>query len=268
MEVAHHYEQVGGRSPLNELTYKQADKLKRFLDQKGYDMPVLVGMRHWHPFIKESVDTISKLEGSKAVGVIMALHQSDTSWEKYMRDVEDACLQSNADVEFVYTDPLYRHPKFIESSAGEIKKCFELIPEQDIEDTRLVFTAHSIPLPMAEASPYVSQFETSCRLVAERLGHENWTKAYQSRSGSPSSPWLEPDICDVIADLAEEGVQKVVVQAIGFVCDHVEVLFDIGIEAREEAEKRGIDLYIAKTVNDNDLFISAIEDEVVRVLES
>jgi len=121
---------------------------------------------------------------------------------------------------------------------------------------------------MAESSPYVQQFETSSRLVAEKLGHKNWMTAYQSRSGSPSSPWLEPDICDVIDDIAKYGVKNIVVQAIGFLCDHVEVLFDIGIEAMEAAEKNGINLYIAKTVNDDDLFIRSVEESVLKQINS
>ena len=267
-EVAHHYELIGGRSPLNELTYKQGEKLKKFLSEKGHDLPVFVGMRNWHPFYYDTVKQVSGLGVKKAVGVIMAIYQCDTSWERYQREFADACRDQGLDLEFVYTDVLFDHPLFIENCADNIRDCFNQIVNEEIDDTKLIFTAHSIPVPMAEASPYVQQFETSSRMVAEHLGHKNWMTAYQSRSGSPSSPWLEPDICDVIDGIAADGVKNIVVQAIGFVCDHVEVMFDIGIEAKEAAEKNGINLYIAKTVNDDDLYIRSIEETVLKKINS
>ena len=267
-EVAHHYELIGGKSPLNELTYKQGEKLKIFLSEKGYDLPVFVGMRNWHPFYQDTVKQVADLGVKKAVGVIMAIYQCDTSWERYQRELFEACKEQNLDLEFVYTDVLYDHPLFIENCADNIKSCFNQISEEEFEATKLIFTAHSIPTSMAESSPYVSQFESSSRLVAELLGHKNWMTAYQSRSGSPSSSWLEPDICDVIDEIAKEGVKNIVVQSIGFICDHVEVLFDIGIEAKEAAEKNGINLYIAKTVNDDNLYIRSLEESVLNKLNS
>lgn len=263
-EVAHHYELIGGRSPLNELTEKQAKKLERFLSENGHEIPIFIGMRNWHPFISDSVKKIADLGVSRAIGVIMALHQCDASWEKYQRDVSEAVAGAGAEIEFVYTCPLFNNPLFIESSANQIRKCFENISDEELESTKLIFTAHSIPVKMAEVSPYISQFERSARSVAENLRHKNWMIAYQSRSGSPSVPWLEPDVCDIIEELGNKGIRNIVVQAIGFVCDHVEVLYDIGIEARETAEKAGVKLHIAKTVNDDDLFIKAIRDEVVK----
>ena len=266
-EVAHHYELIGGRSPLNELTYRQGDKLKKFLSEKGHDLPVFVGMRNWHPFYYDTVKEMADLGIKKAVGVIMAIYQCDTSWDRYQREFDEACRQQGLDLEFVYTDVLFDHPLFIENCADNIQECLDMIPKDEIEDTKVIFTAHSIPTPMAENSPYVQQFEDSSRLVAEQLGHKNWMTAYQSRSGAPSSPWLEPDVCDVIDMIASEGVKNIVVQAIGFVCDHVEVMFDIGIEAKEAAEKNGINLYIAKTVNDDDLYIRSIEESVLKKID-
>ena len=267
-EVAHHYEIIGGKSPLNELTFKQAEKLKKFLSDDGYDLPVFVGMRNWHPFFHETIKQINDLGVKKIIGVIMAIYQSDASWERYQREVYDVCRDINADLEIEYSKVLFDHPLFIENCANNIQSCFDLIDRNETENTKLLFTAHSIPTPMAESSPYVEQFETSSRMVAEKLGHKNWMTAYQSRSGSPSSPWLEPDVCDVIEDLANSGVKNIIIQAIGFVCDHVEVLFDIGIEAKEAAEKNGINLYIAKTVNDDDLYIRALEESVIEKINS
>lgn len=263
-EVAHHYELIGGKSPLNDLTKRQAKKLKNFLSEDGYEIPIFIGMRNWHPFIYDSVKKIAELGVSRTIGVIMTLHQCDASWQRYQRDVSEAVARSKTEIKFIYTEPLFDNPLFIESSGNQIRKCLEKINGPELENTKLIFTAHSIPVKMAEASPYVAQFEKSARLVAENLQHKNWMTAYQSRSGSPGTPWLEPDVCDVIEELGNKEIKNIVVQAIGFMCDHVEVLFDIGIEARETAEKAGVNLQVANTVNDDGLFIRAIRDEVVK----
>lgn len=266
-EVYHHYEIIGGRSPLNEYTYRQGEKLESFLRQKGYQLPFFVAMRNWHPFTSDTLNEMSSKGLRRVVGIIMAIHQCDTSWERYQREVINSAKQQGLDMEFVFTEPLYSHPLFIENCADRVRECFDKIPKEELSHTKLIFTAHSIPLSMADSSPYVEQFQTSARLVAEKLGHPNWLTAYQSRSGAPSDPWLEPDVCDVISDLGNEGVKNVVIQAIGFLCDHVEVLFDIGIEAKEESEKNGINLLIAKTVNDDDKFIHALEDAVIKTID-
>ncbi len=266
-EVAHHYELIGGRSPLNELTEKQAEKLQKLLSDDGYKLPVFIGMRNWNPFISDSVKKIANLGVNRVIGVIMALHQSDASWQRYQRDVDEAVARIGIKTEFVYTKPLFDNPLFIQSSSNQVRKCFEKINGSELENTKLIFTAHSIPVKMAEASPYVAQFEKSARLVAENLRHKSWMTAYQSRSGSPSVPWLEPDVCNVISILGNKGVKNIVIQPIGFMCDHVEVLYDIGIEAQEAAEEAGVNLHIAKTVNDDDLFIRAICDEIVSKIQ-
>jgi len=202
----------------------------------------------------------------KAVGMIMAAHQCDASWERYQRDVEEALASAGAGIEFAYTPPLFDHPLFIEDSADRVAECLAAIPEAERDETMILYSAHSIPTPMAESSPYVEQLTETARLISERLGHDKWRLVYQSRSGRPQDPWLEPDVCDVIHELAKEGVKNVIVQPIGFLCDHVEVMFDIGIEAKEAAEEAGINLLRANTVNDDPKFISAMTEAVEDVL--
>lgn len=265
-EVAHHYELFDGKSPLNEYTYKQAEKLERFLKEKDYELPVYVGMRFWHPYIADTLKDMYDKGHRKIIGLIMAAHQCDASWERYMRDVSGALDDLGIEIELEYVPPMYSHPLFIEGSADRVSECLEKIPEERLESTKVIFTAHSIPTRMADESPYVEQYETSARLVSARTGHDNFMTAYQSRSGNPREPWLEPDICDVIPELAREGTTDIVVQAIGFVCDHIEVLFDIGIEAQEASDEAGIMLHRAKTVNDDDKYIRALEDEVLKIV--
>lgn len=267
-EVSHHYELFDGKSPLNEYTYKQGEKLERFLSEKGYDLPVYVGMRNWHPYINDCLRKMKEKGHENIIGMIMAAHQSDASWERYMRDIDEGCSEQGIKLNFEYIPPVFRHPLFIDSSADRVNEKLKNIPVSRLDSTMLIFTAHSIPVKMADDSPYVEQFETSSELVAQMTGHPHWMTCYQSRSGNPREPWLEPDICDVIPELKNKGITDVVVQAIGFVCDHIEVLYDIGVEAQEACDEAGIKLHRANTVNDDDKFIRALEDEVLNLINS
>jgi ferrochelatase len=203
----------------------------------------------------------------KAIGMIMAAHQSDASWERYQRDVQEALTELGIEMEFKYSAPLFNHPLFIEDSADRVLDCLNEIPPEEYSQTMILFTAHSIPTPMAEASPYVEQLMTTARLIAQRLNYDNWRLVYQSRSGQPTDPWLEPDVCDVIEEIAKQGVKNVIAQPIGFICDHIEVLFDIGIEAQEVSDEAGINLLRAKTVNDDPKFIEAMADVVEKMVD-
>ena len=265
-EVAHHYELFGGKSPLNEYTYKQAHGLQNKLAEYGKDMPLYVGMRNWHPLIPDTIKEMSDNGVKNAIGMIMAAHQSDASWERYQRDVQEALSELGLEIEFEYSPPLFDHPLFIEDSAERVQDCLNEIPKEEYPDTMILFTAHSIPVPMADASPYVEQLETTAQLIAEKLNYDNWRLVYQSRSGRPTDPWLEPDVCDVIQQIAQDGVKNVIAQPIGFICDHIEVLFDIGVEAQETSDEVGIKLHRAKTVNDDPKFIEAMADVVQKMM--
>jgi protoporphyrin/coproporphyrin ferrochelatase len=266
-EVAHHYELIGGKSPINELTFRQAHGLESALKRRGSALPIYVGMRNWHPLLTETIKEMAKANVRRAIGVIMAAHESEASWQRYQQNVSDAIAETGVHLSVKYTPPLFDHPLFIESAAGRVEECLIQIPPVYRKGAMLVFTAHSIPTPIADESPYVEQLTESSRLVAERLGLENWMLAYQSRSGRPTDPWLEPDVCDVIRDLSAKGVKYVVVFPIGFLCDHVEVLYDLDIEAAKVAREVGIKLLRAKTVNDDAKFIAGVADVVEKCLE-
>ena len=267
-EVASHYEMFDGKSPLNELTRRQADKLGKFLARRGRDLPVYIGMRNWRPFIRDELERMRRDGVSRAVGLIMAIYRCDASWERYMRDVAEARDDLGMELRVEYVPPLFDHPLFVSTSADRVRESMRRVPARDLDTTMLVFTAHSIPRKMSDSSPYVSQFETSARLVARSAGCEKWTTAYQSASVSAGERWLGPDICDVVRKLASEGFTDVVVQPIGFLCDHIEVLFDIGVEASEAAGEAGIRLHRAETVNDSDGYVEALGDGVLRIVDS
>ncbi|MBI3077860.1 MAG: ferrochelatase [Deltaproteobacteria bacterium] len=268
-EVVRHYEEIGGRSPLTELTFRQAAALQEQLRQAGVALPVHVGMRNWSPYLHETLACLAGEGVRRAVGLILAPHQSEASWTNYQESVAEARGRIGPQApEVEYTPPWFDHPLFIEAMADRTAEALAQVPEARRERAPLVFTAHSIPVAMAEASPYVEQLTTSARLVARRLGRSAWSIVYQSRSGSPREPWLEPDIGDALRALAAEGATDVVVVPIGFVCDHVEVLWDLDIYARGIATQAGLGFHRAPTANDHPVFVRMMADLVRTCLEA
>lgn len=255
-EVAHHYEAVGGKSPINEITQRQAAALHAQLDAGGLKLPVYVGYRNAPPFFSDSLKQMTSGGISRALGLILSSHHTEASWERYQENIADACADLGGHAPVVdYCGGWYDHPLFIETWVKQITVAFDQITQDERTRAPLVFTAHSVPVAMAARSHYVEQLKTSARLIAESLQRQVWSLAYQSRSGRPSDPWLEPDINDAIRKLASEGHKKLVVAPIGFVCDHVEVLYDLDIEAKKTAEGLGVRLLRASCPNDHPTFI-------------
>ena len=264
-EVAHHYEAVGGQSPLNEITVRQARALQELLREQGMDLLVYIGMRNAAPFLVDTLRQMAADGVQRAVGFILSSHQTEASWNRYQKNVADARLAIGRDAPNVdYCAGWHDHALFIQSWAELIEASFAAIPNVQRSKTRLVFTAHSVPIAMADRSPYVEQLKTTARLVADKIGHPNWSIAYQSRSGKPSDSWLEPDINTVLRDLAAAGVADVVVAPIGFVSEHVEVLYDLDIEAQKTALQAGMKFYRAGCPNDRPTIVRMIADVVLR----
>ena len=258
-DVEHHYMEVGGRSPYNEQTEAQRAGVERWLRAHGIGLPVYVGMRNWDPHMKDTIARMNADGRKHALGVILAAHRSEVSWERYMGDVACA-IAGNGGVgpQVTYLDPWYDNPRFLEANAQLIEEATGAKRGAWPADLPVIFTAHSIPTAMAERSPYLSDLLTSCRGVAGILGATDWELCYQSRSGDPRTPWLEPDVNEVLRRRRAEGATRVVVQAIGFLSDHVEVLFDLDREAKETAEEIGLVLHRARCVNDHPEFTTMI----------
>lgn len=268
-EVSHHYELFNGRSPLNEVTFRQAGALQVLLEHEGLRLPVYVGMRNWHPYLHETLARMAAEGVKRAVGFILSAQQSEAGWERYKENVVAAREQvGNQAPEVEYTPGWYDHPFFIEAVTDLSKQAFAAVSVDRRTQTPLVFTAHSVPVAMPGTPTYVQQVETGARLVAEQLGHARWSVAYQSRSGDPRTPWLEPDISAVLQKLAGEGAQEVVVVPIGFVCDHIEVLYDLDTEAKKIAAAHGLAMLRAGTVNDHPIFIRMMADVVRKAVSS
>ncbi|MBI2891555.1 MAG: ferrochelatase [Nitrospirae bacterium] len=261
-QVVEQYRRIGGRSPILEWTVRQARALEERLRTPGGGMPVVIGMRHWPPTIAEGLERLAAGGARRVVGLIMAPHRSPASWEKYVEAVDEARGRMGERAPEVRCADLWHvHPLFLRSVAAVAQ------PVLSAEGARggkvlVVFTAHSVPVEMSRASGYSDQVEASAHGVAEILGLDEWKVAYQSRSGRPEDPWLGPDIRDVIGDAARVGCAAVVVIPIGFVCDHVEVLFDLDIQARETAERLGVRFARVPTVGDHPDFIEMLADAV------
>jgi ferrochelatase len=258
-EVAHHYEVIGG-SPYNELTMKQADALRTLLAHKGPALPVYAGMRNWAPYVSEAMTAIARSGARHIFCFPMAPHRSQASWDRYRQTVSAALADLGREAPAVdYPEPWHTHPLFVDAVASRIHDVMAALAAHERDRAQVIFTAHSIPAEMDAQSGYAAQVAQSCRLVAQQLGLERWTVAYQSRNGNPRDPWLEPDVTQVLSGLAG---QSAVVMPIGFVCDHVEVLYDLDIEAARIARAAGVAMRRAATVGDHPQFIRMIAELV------
>ncbi|MCZ6833221.1 MAG: ferrochelatase [Acidobacteria bacterium] len=260
--VAKHYEAVGGRSPYNDLTRNLCEKLEHWLQERGRHMPVVMGMRNWHPLLPEAVAALRDDGLRHAAVIILAPHRAETTWDRYVQEVEAA---ADGTIQVSFVAPYYDDVRFVEANAARLEETGLMRDGEWPEDIPVVFTAHSLPVDMAQDSPYVHDVTTTCREVAELLELPRWELAWQSRSGNPRTPWLEPDINDVLKRLAGENVKEAVVQAVGFLCDHVEVLYDLDVEAQETAVQAGLRLRRAGCVNDHPEFLTLLGERIIRL---
>jgi ferrochelatase len=271
-EVAHHYELFGGVSPLTMYTERQAAGLAARLGSRGYPLPVHIGMRNWQPFLADTMRTMLAGGIHRAVGFIAAAHRSYSSCTQYRHNVLQAraevLQQDRAPLDVVYTGEWHTHAGFIEAMADHIEQARATLPAGVRDRARIVFTAHSIPTRMAHADTYQRQLRESAGAVARRVHAADWALVYQSRSGRPQDPWLEPDVNDYLRHArADEQLDAVILAPIGFVCDHVEVLYDLDVEARATCEEVGVAMARAAAVNDHPRFIDAMADAVIETIE-
>jgi protoporphyrin/coproporphyrin ferrochelatase len=269
-QVVHHYERFGGVSPLTDITLKQARGLEQRLAARGLGLPVYVGMRNWHPHLSETLKAMAGAGVRRAIGLILAPHRSYSSCTQYRQNVLDARAETVAaglpDVAVTYVGDWHTHPKFIDANQRHVRAALDRLPAGVRDGARLVFTAHSVPAAMTGAARYAAQIEESARLVASAVGAADWTVVFQSRSGRPEDPWLGPDVCEYLR-AACRGVSSVVLVPIGFVCDHIEVLYDLDHEAAAVCRTLGLPMDRAETVNDDPGFLDMAADVVAGVYD-
>jgi protoporphyrin/coproporphyrin ferrochelatase len=252
-EVVRHYERLGGRSPYNKITMRQAAALRELLNRQGVAVPVAVGFRNTPPYLDDAIGELAQRGVQRAFGFILAAYRCEASWERYQSDVEQARARIGADaLEVEYPASWHDDPLFVEAIADRVRVAMARLAPDERKDAELVFTAHSIPAAMAEHAPYVRQLRESAAMIADAIAHPRWQLAFQSRSGSPRERWLEPDIGDALRAL---GGRAAVMMPLGFLCDHVEVLYDLDVEAVRIAREAGVRMERAATVGDHPRFI-------------
>ena len=256
-EVAHHYELFDGISPLTAFTERQAAGLRERLAASGSPLPVYVGMRNWHPYLKDTLEQMARDGVRRAIGVIAAAHRSYSSCLQYKENVRDAA----SPVEITYTGDWHTHDGFVRANVEHIHAALAQLPDGVREDAEIVFTAHSIPVSMAEQYPYEQQVRETAAAVAAGVGRTS-VVVFQSRSGRPEDPWLGPDVCDY---LRRTPAKAVVLSPIGFVCDHVEVLYDLDVEAAQVCREIGLPMARAAAVNDHPAFIETLASAALAV---
>ena len=260
-EVAHHYEIFGGVSPINAQNRTLIAALEAELEANGPRLPVYWGNRNWHPLL---VDTLRRMkdDGIKnALAFFTSAYSSYSGCRQYREDIERARVEVGAGSPRVEKlRAFYNHPGFVEPIIEHVRAALSRIPAEARSRAQIAFTAHSIPLQMAASCDYQIQLLETCRLVAEGLQHDRWRLAFQSRSGPPLQPWLEPDICDYLVELHETGTRDVVIAPVGFVSDHMEVLYDLDTEARALCGKLGLNMIRAATVGAHPVFVKMIRE--------
>lgn len=254
LEVAEHYYRFGGKTPINSQNRALIAALEREFAEKGPRLPIYWGNRNWHPLLPDTLRQMSADGVRRALAFVTSAYSSYSGCRQYRENLAAAAGDGAPEIDKLRV--FYNHPGFIKAM---VDRCREA--GADRPDAHLIFTAHSVPVSMADSSRYVEQLRESCRLVAEQLGRGDWRLVYQSRSGPPTQPWLEPDICDYLRGL-DRGT-NVVIAPIGFLSDHMEVIFDLDTEARQVCESLGIAMTRAATVGVHPKFVSMIRDLVL-----
>ncbi len=259
LEVAGHYQRYGGVSPINQQCRDLIAALREELQKHDIHLPIYWGNRNWHPMLGTTFKEMQHNGVQRALSFVTSAFSSYSGCRQYQEDV--LSFRSVAGPRIIQVDKLrvfYNHPDFIAVVAARVR---DAVAELDMSDAPFVaFTAHSIPGAMAAGCDYEKQLRETCRLVAERLElpADNWELVYQSRSGRPQDPWLDPDICDFIPTLHSRGVRELIISPIGFISDHMEVLFDLDTEAREVCARLDIDMRRAATPGVHPQFIVMI----------
>jgi ferrochelatase len=262
--VAKHYELFGGVSPINQQNRNLIASLQQELKAKGPQLPIYFGNRNWHPMLADTINQM-RADGIKhALAFVTSAYSSYSSCRQYLEDIERARASVGPEAPRVEKlRAFHNHPGFIEANVANVRAALEKIPHGRRPATQLVFTAHSIPESMAINCDYAAQLEETSRLVAAALGVENWRLVYQSRSGSPTQPWLGPDVCEYLRELQTAGTKDVVVAPIGFVSDHMEIVYDLDTEAMTLCHELGLNMIRAATAGTHPRFVEMIRELIM-----
>ncbi len=260
-DVAHHYELFGGVSPINQQNRDLIAALESELSAHGIDLPVYFGNRNWDPYLEDTLREMRDAGIQRSLAFFTSAFSSYSGCRQYREDIYRAQLAVGPEApEVLKVRTFYNHPGFVEANAARVRDALARIPEERRATTSVVFTAHSIPTAMADQCRYADQLAETARLVVEAAEAGSYSVVYQSRSGSPHTPWLEPDVCDHLRELRAAGATDVVVSPVGFVSDHIEVLYDLDVEAADLGRELGLNVVRAGTAGTHPAYVSMIRE--------
>lgn len=264
MEVAGHYYDLGGASPINQCNRELIAALESELERRGPRLPLYWGNRNWHPFITDTVRRMAEQGVRRALAFVTSAYSSYSGCRQYREDIQKARAAVGSRAPRIdKIRVFYNHPGFIEAHADHVRGAYGRLSESEAEKAPLVFSAHSIPVSMADTCDYEEQLRETARLVAEAVGRSDWHLAYQSRSGPPHQPWLEPDVGDLLEGLRGGGHTSVVVSPIGFLSDHMEVIFDLDTELKQRCDSMGLSMVRAATPGTHPQFVAMIRELIL-----
>lgn len=269
LEVAEHYMHFGGVSPINQQVRDLIAALQPELQRRGIELPLFWGNRNWTPLLTDTLHEMTAKGMKRTLAFVLAAYSSYSSCRQYRENLEAARQAAGENAPQIdKVRVFYNHPDFIEANVDCLRAAFEQLPTEDHDTAHIAFTAHSIPMIMADNCQYAAQLTDTCRLIAERLNvpAARWKLVYQSRSGRPTDPWLEPDILDHLQALKNQSVSQVVIAPIGFLSDHIEVLFDLDDEAAQKSRDLGLQMVRAATVGTHPKFVSMIGELIAERL--
>ena len=267
LSVAEHYHHLGGKSPLNEQNRALIAALEQDFAAHGIELPIFFGNRNWAPLLGDTLAQIQAAGHRRVLTFITSAYSSYSGCRQYLEDIERAraALSDAPNVDVLRR--FFNHPAFLDASFARLHASWEALRaelgDEALGRARIAFTAHSIPLSMARSCDYQRQLLSNSQLLAERLGHPHWDLVWQSRSGPPEVPWLAPDILDHIRELHGSHISGLVIAPIGFLSDHVEVLYDLDEEARQLCQELGLPMQRAATVGTHPRFVEMIRSLVL-----
>jgi protoporphyrin/coproporphyrin ferrochelatase len=265
LAVAEHYYHFGGKSPINQQARELISALENELAQYGPTLPVYWGNRNWHPLLAETLRQMKQDGIRRALAFVTSAYSSYSGCRQYREDILRAQSEVSAGVpEIDKLRAFFNHPGFIDATENRLRDALAQLPANARENVQVIYIAHSIPVSMANTCDYVRQLEEVRKLVSTRLGVANDTLVYQSRSGAPGQPWLEPDILDYLREVKARNLASAVVLApISFISDHMEVLYDLDIEAQQLCDSLALPMARAKTVGVHPKFIAMIRELIL-----
>lgn len=266
--VAHHYELFDGISPINGQNRRLIAALEKELKERAIDLPVYFGNRNWHPML---ADTLRQMHGDgkkNILAFVTSAYASYSGCRQYLEDIEVALKETGLNLNIEKIPVFFDEPLFVDANIDCISRALADFSKEERESLHVAFTAHSIPISMSEKCQYQSQLESTAAKCATALHFDNWKLVYQSRSGPPTQPWLEPDILDHIKSLHESGVKNLLIHPLGFVSDHMEIIYDLDTEARDLCKNLGIKMVRSKSSGNSEHFYQLMGRLVEKQIQS